>query len=250
MTPQILQIPRNIYIIDDNRELAEDLRDRIVDMDFNPRLIIDGHYKFVPNLLDEIEKGDCGVLCDHRLQHGRLAEFYGSQLVAALYDLKLPALLLTQFSEQDVDTTIRKYRRKIPSLIARSEIDDNAILEGLSKCIKELNGDFSDGREPHRCLIEINYIDQDGDDVVVDAFIPAWRSASAVRFPVELMGLGAEERIRKGLQESEDGIIHIFAEVNIGADISDEFYFENFEWPNNTNESALGSFLSSMDVRE
>ena len=57
------------------------------------------------------------AICDHRLRIGGYAYFEGAGLVAALIDLGVPAILLTQFVDMDADSSIRKWRSKIPVVL-------------------------------------------------------------------------------------------------------------------------------------
>ena len=106
-----------IFIIDDDKDFAKTVAWEVEDAGYEPVLIIEGSFRKVDDLVSQISQDAYGVLCDHRLSGSGLATFYGSDLVAALYDRKIPALLDTQFYEMDRDVSIRKYRHKIPVLL-------------------------------------------------------------------------------------------------------------------------------------
>ena len=45
------------------------------------------------------------------------------EVVSCLYALKIPAILVTQYLDQDYDDTIRRWRRNVPVLIDRDNIN-------------------------------------------------------------------------------------------------------------------------------
>jgi len=57
------------------------------------------------------------------------ATFNGAELVASLYDRKLPAILCTRFEFADLDE-IRPYRQRIPALLRPDELDVDFALHG------------------------------------------------------------------------------------------------------------------------
>src|SRR6266568_4990944 len=68
-------------------------------------------------LVELIKEQAKGAICIHRLAQREATNFYGAELVAALYDLKIPALLVTQYRDIDFSTSIRKWRDKIPVVL-------------------------------------------------------------------------------------------------------------------------------------
>lgn len=92
-----------IVIIDDEKNFAETAAWEVEDAGYEPILIVEGFFNDIDDLVLQIPKDTYGVLCDHRLGKSGLANFYGSDLVAALYDRKIPALLGTQFYDMDSD---------------------------------------------------------------------------------------------------------------------------------------------------
>ena len=91
--------PSVITVVDDDPEAAQETLFKVEDLGLQGRVISSGRYSTVEELVTQVSQTDTGVLCDHRLQHGGLANFYGSEFVAALYHKKIPAVLVTQYSD-------------------------------------------------------------------------------------------------------------------------------------------------------
>ncbi len=187
---------------------------------FEP-IIVNRSFKKIEELAAYIKAEAQGALCAHRLASYGLAHFYGAKLVASLYDLKIPAVLITQYADIDNDVSIRKWRDKIPVLLNRNEADADTIRRGIAKCASELEGNVPYTRRPHRVLLRITNITYESNEQVVDAIIPSWNPHWAVRFPVSL--------IPPDLHGMLAIDIAFFAQVNIGAEKSDDLYFREFE---------------------
>lgn len=211
---------RKIAIVDDDESSADMASLQIEDAGFEP-IIIDGPFGNVNDLATFINGQAQGAVCDHRLSHHGYANFYGAKLVATLYDLNIPALLVTQYVEIDEDVSIRKWKRKIPIVLSRDETDPISIKKGLEECIYELSGNVPSTRVPHRTLLRITNIADESGEKVVDAIIPSWNPRKAVRFPVSLI----PENLRNELKQD----IWLFALVNIDAEESADLYFDKFE---------------------
>ena len=123
---------------------------------------------------DLIKQNASGALCDHRLAFGSYASFQGAELVAFLYDIGFPALLVTQYSEIDADVSIRKWRKKIPTLISREEMSAEFIKIGFEKCLSELRGTKNTERIAHRTLLRVTGREYELGEEVVDVVIPGW----------------------------------------------------------------------------
>src|SRR5439155_17163038 len=104
-------------------------------------LFIDRHFQSIEELAAFIKAEAQAALCAHRLANYGLARFYGAKLVAFLYDLKVPALLISRYAHIDDDVSIRKWRDKVPVLLDSDEAHAESIKRGLEKCRAELHGD-------------------------------------------------------------------------------------------------------------
>lgn len=210
-----------IAIVDDDSTQSKATAWEIEDAGYKPFLLDKGHFHNVNELASLIMENSQGAVCDHRLSNSGFANFYGAELVAVLYDLRFPSLLITQYTEMDTSFSIRKWRHKIPVLLSREEADASSIAKGIEICASELCGKIPSNRKTRRTIVRITNIDQESHESVVDAFVPSWNPHKAVRFPASLI----PENIRVVLRPS----IRLFAHVNTGAEKSDDLYFEKFE---------------------
>ncbi len=187
---------------------------------FEP-IIVNRSFKKIEELAAYIKAEAQGALCAHRLASYGLAHFYGAKLVASLYDLKIPAVLITQYADIDNDVSIRKWRDKIPVLLRSDEADADSIKRGLENCVLELHGKLPSSRRPHRTLLRITNITDESNEKVVDVIIPGWNPRRAVRFPVSLIPTDLHDKLVPKTR--------LFALVNIGAEKAEDLYFREFE---------------------
>lgn len=179
---------KKIAIVDDDPESRDSLAFLVEDAGFEPKLIIGKFGNEKQILINKIrEKEVFGVISDHRLSHGHMANFYGSELLAALYDLKVPSILITQFLDVDADTSIRKYRDKLPAVIGRGVQSPELIGQLLEFSEKELIMGRTGPRKPHRALIRIDDFATGIQEGIVEGIITNWNSELKVKFLVELI---------------------------------------------------------------
>jgi hypothetical protein len=221
---------KKIAIVDDDINAAEVTSWQVEDAGFEP-LIVDDTFGSVNQLSSFIQENAHGALCDHRLSHRGFANFYGANLVATLYDLRMPAILVTQYIEIDKDVSIRRWRHKIPVLLSRDETDELSIKKGLRDCILEIKGDVPSPRKPYRTLLRITNIDDESNERVVDVIIPSWNPHRAVRFPVSIMPNELHDKLVPDLW--------LFSYVNIGAEKSDDLFFDQFELAPEPDDDGL-----------
>lgn len=178
------------------------------------------NFKNIGDLINQVIKKSDGVLCDNRLSFRGKATFNGAEAVAQWFDRKFPAILVSEFTNSDANTTIRLYRRKIPVVIPRAEISQQTIIEGFSVFQKEVHKQLPSYRKPRKAIVKIVSLTRDSGYEIVEAFIPQWNPHTAIRFPKKLLANVG--------REVKPGDLYI-AEVNIDARNSDELYFSNFE---------------------
>ncbi|MDD1413269.1 hypothetical protein MEN41_01000 [Dolichospermum sp. ST_con] len=213
-----------IAIVDDDTTQSQATAWEIEDAGYKTLLLDEGHFHNVNELVALVRENAQAAVCDHRLSNSGFANFYGAELVAALYDLRFPSLLITQYTEMDTSFSIRKWRHKIPVLLSREEADASTIAKGIEICESELCGKIPSTRKSRRTIVRITNIDEKTThEPVVDAFIPSWNPHRAVRFPVSLI----PENLRNLLKPNTT--IRLFAHVNTSAEKSDDLYFEKFE---------------------
>ncbi|WP_445176881.1 hypothetical protein [Microcoleus sp.] len=218
MIAQILR--KKIAIVDDEQDLATVTGWDVEAADFESFIVKD-FFREVDVLASYIEKNAQGALCDHRLANYGRTNFSGATLVAELYDRKIPSILITQYTEIDANVSIRKSRRKIPVLLSRDEANAATIKKGIEDCVLELDGKVPITRIPHRTLLNITHITNESNEKVIDVIVPSWNPHKAVRLPASLIP-----------QELHSELVvdrWLFADVNTGAEKSDDLYFERFE---------------------
>lgn len=219
-----------IAIIDDEYRSRETLAETLELVGFET-FIVENSFNEVDELVQYIKNNAQAAICDHRLSDHGLAQFTGAELMPSLYKNKFPFLLITQYTDQDINDSIRKYRDKIPIVLKREELIDlydintigNKIKKGLETCSQEFQNIMSSSRRPHRTFIHIVNISNG----LVDAFVPSWNPYHAVSFPVSLIPEEISPNIESRLKQKED--TWLIACVNTGADKADDLYFTKFE---------------------
>lgn len=174
------------------------------------------------------------AVCDNRLRPKGFAQFDGAELVAHLIRQKFPAVLISQFVDQDYDVSIRYWRAMLPSVMTRDEFRADTFKEALEACRREIEGEVTPQRRRHRVLIKIVDIQDEANQPVVDAIVPSWSRGTAVRFPLSI--------VPHELVSSVHPDNHLIAQVNLGATRPEDLFFEKFEAPP-TPEDALFDHL-------
>ena len=211
-----------IVIIDDEKDFAEAAAWEVEYAGYEPILIVEGSFKEINDLVSQISKDVYGVLCDQRLRKSGFANFDGSDLVATLYDQRIPAILNTQFYEMDKDVPIRKHRHKIPVLLSKSNLDEFTIKAGIETCLSEFNGTFANDRKPYRNIVRVIDFDEKYKEDIVDVIIPSWKPDTPVPLPLSL--------IREWILDFQPQIgTRLIANVNSGAENPEDLYFTDFE---------------------
>ncbi|HYT46157.1 MAG TPA: hypothetical protein VEP90_27760 [Methylomirabilota bacterium] len=213
---------RKIAIVDDDRREAEVAELEAEDAGFEPFIVEGGPFRKIEDLTNLISSNAQAAICDHRLGHSGFANFSGAKLVARLYDLHIPAILISQYAEMDNGISIRACRDKIPVLLNRDETDAISIARGIEYCVNELRGQIANARKPHRTLLRIVDIGQEAGEKVIDVIIPSWNPHRAVRLPVSLLPKSiSKSHLKRGER--------LFVKTNIGAEKASELYFKDFE---------------------
>lgn len=210
-----------VAIVDDDTAQSKATAWEMEDAGYQAFFLDNGPFHNVDELASLIIKNAQVAVCDHRLSNFGFANFYGAELVAALYDLKFPSLLITQYTEMDTSFSIRKWRNKIPVLLSRAEANASSIAEGIEACSSELRGRIPNSRKPRRTIVRITKVDRESGETVVDAFVPGWNPHIAVRFPASLVPENIQYKLKPNMR--------LFAHINIGAEKADDLYFEKFE---------------------
>jgi hypothetical protein len=159
------------------------------------------------------------AICTHRLASQGHSGFYGAELVAALYDLKIPALLVTQYTDIDIHTTIRRWRDKIPVVLHLRDLSFETITEHLQTCRDELRGIIPESRKPYRVMLNIVDVQEVAGEKVIDVTVGRWDHYQVVRFPISLV----PPELHTHMQPE----VWLFADVNIKAEYHDQLYFRS-----------------------
>lgn len=199
------------------------------------------HYGEIDELVADVLRAHVDItICDHRLQPGRLASFFGAQAVASLIGKEQVALLMTSYSG-DVDTTIRLHRRGIPAVLRRDQLQQADTLDDVTDAIRrEINGIIPPERVLRRTVVRIGDVSAGEDGLALDVFITGWRPDQAVRVPAGIVPPEIAE-LRSGLIDR-----YLVAEVNTGAVDDSELFFgsvgplaDPVDWP--ATEAGTGA---------
>ncbi len=223
-----------IAIIDDDARGRKVTGEQVQDMGALPVLFESPfENKTASDVAAEIVAKTDAAICDHRLRRGGYALFDGAELVAQLTERGFPAVLLTVFVDMDADSSIRRWRHKVPVLLDRDEADESAFGSAIDYCRREIAGDPHPSRRSRRTFVRVLETRTEDGEPVVDAIVPDWNSQKAVRFPLSLV----PESLRTQIAENA----LLTAMVNIGASGSNALFFEDFQLaPEPDEEDGLG----------
>jgi DNA-binding NarL/FixJ family response regulator len=218
-----------VAIIDDDTQAANAVRYNVEDAGFTPWMF-PGRAETLDGALNQIKENAQAAICDHRLSPLGLANFDGAELAARLIADQIPAVLISQFVNQDYDVSIRRWRAKIPSLLSRDECRPETIKDALELCRREISGEIFAGRRKHRTLLRIADMQTEGNEEVIDAILPAWNRQRAVRFPAILI----PSHLRRHLENG----VYLIAYVNLAATRPEDLFLESFEQPSPLDENS------------
>ena len=228
---------KKVALVDDDPTAAATMKVLLEDAGYEP-IGVESPLESIHDALAQIKGMAGAAICDHRLSPRGLASFSGAELVAQLYESSFPAVLISQYFKIDQNVSIRKYRSKIPILLARDELGPDQLADAIQACTDEIRGQMSPHRKAWRTLVRVVAKDTEGGEDVLDAIIPGWRPDEAVRFPAELLGSYKRE-LPEG--RSDRLQLRFFARVNIGAEDARDLYLEGFE---PANEPQNGNILT------
>jgi hypothetical protein len=211
-----------VAIVDDNAQAAEAVRYAVEDAGFTP-WIFPGKGGTVASAVSTIKEHAHAAICDHRLRTLGFANYDGAELAAGLISAKIPAVLISQFVNQDYDVSIRRWRANVPSLLSRDECRPETIKDALELCRREITGEIVPGRRKHRTLLRVADMQTEAGEQVIDAILPAWNRQRAVRFPTMLI----PQELRRDLKTGT----YLIAYVNLAATRPEDLFLEGFEKP-------------------
>lgn len=215
-----------VAIIDDDARNRDRLADYVRSRNFEP-LVFPLKLASVEMLVRSVkEKGAAYAICDHRLFEADYASFFGAAAVAGLYDShQVAPLLVTGYENDDSETSIRIYRRKIPVLLHSTEVTPDSLMAGLLCSRQEVvEGVISPDREPCPAILTVTQIlPHKNEGSIVKVIIAQWDSQTEVGFPISMMPIQIRNALRPGS--------FLYADVNVDAQRAEDLYFFNFVLP-------------------
>ena len=212
---------KSVAIIEDDQDHSNVLVFTLEDAGFNPKQIENKQYSEVSELVHIISNEADYAICDHRLTWNNYAQFSGAELVFDLYDRQIPSILTSNYTTIDINTKIRKYLINIPVLLHSDRCTEDEIVKGFDLCEKEFNNEVSTQRRPHKSLLLIENVEMGLGEKLIEVFIPSLTFDERIQFPINMVQESLRESVLKGAR--------LFAEINIGANKSDEVFLKNFE---------------------
>jgi hypothetical protein len=210
-----------VAVVDDDYTSALAMSGSVIDAGFEPS-ILPLDFADLDEVVAKVSEHAQAAVFDHRLSYGGFAPFTGAQAIAALYEHRIPGMLVTTFT-MDVDVSIREVRDRVPVLVERRAIDGDAVREGILRAAREIAEGPDPSRTPRRVLVRIESISDEAGHRVADAVVGSWDPNDAIRFPLELL----PEHLRTD-PEALPGR-RLTAMVNIGARDRGELYLRDFE---------------------
>lgn len=223
---------QRLAVVDDDPETTESTMWQVADAGFEPIAFPESRVRDPEHLTRWITEVAQGAVCDHRLMARGFANFYGARVVSDLVkQRRYPGILVTQFVDMDQDVSIRRWRRDIPVLLSRDEANADTIRHGIDMCLAELNGDVPSSRKPYRTLVHVEAIGNESNEDILDVMIPSWNNHHAVRLPMSLLPENLHRAVGPGAW--------LFADVNIGADRSQDLFFTDFQLAPEPTDNAF-----------
>lgn len=206
-----------VAVLDDNLDDREMTSMAVEEAGFEP-LIVDVGMGLEETVALIRKKADA-LVSDHHLQWGASSRYSGAELVNRCYEAGFPAVLVTAYM-MDVNSSIRLFRRGVPQLVPRNDLDGECLRRALEIASLELSDAPSPQRAPHRALVRIDRVIQETDQL--DVVVPQWNPHARVSIPAGLVGdVGGRTVALEGRR--------YFAMVNTGAETESELYFVDFE---------------------
>jgi hypothetical protein len=220
-----MPIPNRIAVFDDYPNGRERWSDRIRALGMEPYPVVNA-----PSL-GEVESflrlnNISEVVSDHRLSERPYAGYSGAELVKVCYQAKIGAVLLTNWTRQDADTSLRVYRRWLPCVLDTGNmgVPDSDIRTALQLADAEAReGIVPRHREPFRTVMTIARTEVQANRMMVRVMIGQWRPNEEVGFPLDMV----PEHMRTEIRPNK----LLLAQVNLDAECVEDLYFDNFELP-------------------
>ncbi len=166
------------------------------------------------------------VVSDHRLYERPYANYTGAELVKECYLAKVGAVLLTNWTRQDADTSLRIHRRWLPYVIDTGQMNapNDEIRVALIQADKEARqGIIPEKREPFRTIMTIARVEVQATRQMVRVKIGQWNPDAEISFPLDMI----PDHMRSEIKPDK----LLIAQVNLDAERVEDLYFDKFELP-------------------
>lgn len=205
-----------VVVVDDDAEVREQYGYPFDEMGLKA-IYEPGPLRSAAEMMEKFLASADALICDFHLRVRSYSPYNGDQLVALANSMHLPALLCSSYDDADI-TVLRSKRQFIPELLRPSTYGPDTIARGLLLCIQESAGQYAIARRPWRTLVRVVELEKPGGYFYV--VVPGWNSEQKIRTYFEDVPEDVRPLIEPGRR--------LFAQVNIGAENSDELYFYNW----------------------
>lgn len=224
MSVAVEPLPRDtpVGVVDDNSDDAYVTSLVLRQAGYAPIEI--GPSESLDGLVERLSNECQAAVCDHRLNAKKRIKFTGAQLVYRVtLDRNMPAVLNTTWASVDQDTSIRRWRSGIPSLLDKSDQTSATLTEALAIAAAEARGETPRDRVAHPAAVQIVDVHLQEEWQTADVLVPAWRMSTVVRLPLEQItqdtGLNVTELRGRWLE----------ADVNCYARHPRDLFFRSFK---------------------
>lgn len=206
-----------VCIVDDDPNARIAYEYPVEDLSLQP-VPVEGPLPALDLFIEQTLQGTDAAICDYRLGVRSYANFDGAESVAMMYQNQFPSVLCTRWETASIDE-MRRYRRYIPVLLRPDELNPDSLVQGFECCIEEFQGKFRPSRRPWRTLVRVEEVDYERSYLYI--VIPGWDTNEVIRLCLEDVPSDIRERIGRQMR------FHV--QVNMGAESSEELYFEEWE---------------------
>jgi CheY-like chemotaxis protein len=204
-----------VALLDDNDDDREMMVMAIEDAGYQVLVVELG--QSIDDVVKLVRSHAQALVSDHQLEWAQGASYRGAELVNRCYSERIPAVLVTGYM-MDTHTIIREYRRGIPRLVPRNELDGERLREAILAAQLETLDRPDQSREPHLALFRVDRVNAESGQV--DVVVPQWNPHLRVPIPQRLLPVAHGGRL-------EDR--RFLAQVNTGAATEGDLYFHEIQ---------------------
>lgn len=215
-----------VRLIDDNQKVRRGYRLPLMDLDVDAEEV-SGPIADIGSLARSFDHQHDAVICDFNLKVSNYSSINGDEIVAGLYQRRVPAVLCTKY-ERHLPEDIRRRRRNIPIVISPEELSSETLAAGFLICVNEFADNFLPTRRPWKTLIRVEGGEENAAAglIKLNMIIPAWDPKIGVTFDLQVGNNPALKHVREHLPKGE--IIRLYAMVNLGAEQYEDLYVDSW----------------------